>query len=289
MTSRWRVSPAMLWVVFVLACTPMALSAGCVGCTTPGQVPYPETGAWANLAEPGSGFMLEIQNGRAAGAWFGYVADGSAEWRLLQAPLQLRTGEDGASFWALETASETFSGGACLGCDHASPAVERGDTVEIEFHGRNAGRYRVVRSGGNTAWKPIQSVTFGSDVSTVATETLPLRHVPIPDGDWVFVFQQIVPSMGRQPDSSTYHLYCQAVQDGYPRCMIFEAYPAELLVSGELECDRVSDAGERECRITLDFATDEYRLPLASIGDARMSGISMDGKTLLHAFRVNYE
>lgn len=109
----------------------------------------PESGAWWNPAEPGSGFMIEVQDNYLFFAGYLYTSGGAPMWYTSQGTM---TGN--ARFVG---SLSSFSGGQCLGCTwrQASVQVGAGGPVEIIFDTETAGR---MTWGGRTI--PIERFDF---------------------------------------------------------------------------------------------------------------------------------
>ncbi len=101
----------------------------------------PESGTWINNAEPGSGFLIEVQDNFLFFAGYLYATDGRPMWYTSQGTL---TGN--ARF--VGTLS-TFANGQCLGCIWRLPTVSvgAGGPIEIIFDTEVAGR---LTFGGRT-------------------------------------------------------------------------------------------------------------------------------------------
>ncbi len=87
----------------------------------------PENGTWWNPAEPGTGFLIEIQDNFLFLAGYMYKPDGQPMWYTAQGTM------NGNARFVGELSS--FSGGQCLGCAWRQPSVQlgAGGPVEIIF------------------------------------------------------------------------------------------------------------------------------------------------------------
>ena len=87
----------------------------------------PESGTWWNPAEPGTGFLLEIQDNFLFLSGYMYKPDGQPMWYTSQGTMN-----GNARFVGVLT---SFTGGQCLGCVWRPPTVQlgAGGPVEIIF------------------------------------------------------------------------------------------------------------------------------------------------------------
>lgn len=109
----------------------------------------PESGTWWNPAEPGSGYLIEVQDNFVFFAGYLYKADGQPMWYTSQGAMS-----GNARFTGVLS---SFTGGQCLGCNwrQASVAVGAGGPIEIIFDTETAGR---MTWGGRTI--PIERYDF---------------------------------------------------------------------------------------------------------------------------------
>lgn len=100
----------------------------------PARAFTPESGTWWNPAEPGSGFLIEIQDNFLFFAGYLYRPDGQPMWYTSQGTLN-----GNARFVGVLS---SFSGGQCLGCPWrpATAAVGAGGPIEIIFDTEARGR-----------------------------------------------------------------------------------------------------------------------------------------------------
>ena len=101
----------------------------------------PENGTWINPNEPGSGFLIEIQDNFLFFAGYLYAADGRPMWYTAQGTLTGNARYVGSM--------STFSNGQCLGCIWRLPTVSvgAGGPIEIVFDTETAAR---LTFGGRT-------------------------------------------------------------------------------------------------------------------------------------------
>lgn len=101
----------------------------------------PESGTWINTAEPGSGFLIEIQDNFLFFAGYLYATDGRPMWYTSQGTLNGNARFVGSL--------STFADGQCLGCIWRLPtaSVGAGGPIEIIFDTEVAGR---MTFGGRT-------------------------------------------------------------------------------------------------------------------------------------------
>lgn len=94
----------------------------------------PESGTWWNPAEPGSGYLIEIQDNFVFFAGYLYKGDGQPMWYTSQGAMSGNARFVGSL--------SSFTGGQCLGCAWrpATVAVGAGGPIEIIFDTETAGR-----------------------------------------------------------------------------------------------------------------------------------------------------
>ncbi len=109
----------------------------------------PENGTWWNPQEPGSGYLIEIQDNFLFLAVYNYHPDGRPMFYTSQGVMNGNARFVGSL--------STFSGGQCLGCAWRQPSVQlgAGGPVEIIFDTETAGRLTM---GGRTT--PIQRFDY---------------------------------------------------------------------------------------------------------------------------------
>jgi hypothetical protein len=127
----------------------------------------PRVGLWANTAESGSGYAMEIQNGILAMAVYSYQTGGAAQWYLASGPLT----QFGKAFSAT---LDRYQGGQCISCTYSPPTLQGNDgVVLINFESETLAT--VILPGGRTT--VIQPFDFG--------------YGPLPAGflgEWIFVY-----------------------------------------------------------------------------------------------------
>lgn len=109
----------------------------------------PENGTWWNPLEPGSGYLIEIQDNFLFLAVYNYHPDGRPMFYTSQGLMNGNARFVGSL--------STFSGGQCLGCAWRQPQVQlgAGGPVEIIFDTETAGRLTM---GGRTT--PIERFDY---------------------------------------------------------------------------------------------------------------------------------
>mgnify|MGYP000104801728 CR=1 FL=1 len=101
----------------------------------------PENGTWWNPAEPGTGYLIEIQDNFLFLAGYMYKPDGQPMWYTSQGTMSGNARFTGSL--------SSFTGGTCLGCTwrQASVQLGAGGPVEIVFDTETAAR---ITLGGRT-------------------------------------------------------------------------------------------------------------------------------------------
>jgi hypothetical protein len=148
-------------------------------CATCSAASKPESGFWHNPSAPGSGFALRIYGSTIAGGYFGF--DGQEQqWLTFSGTLQP---VDQTYGWRVESDLYVASGTGCFGCMTVPGIAKVAGSLEIEFYGRTAGRFRAPAG----EWVPLELFTFGIDAYA---EFSPVAATPVPEleGPWVLVF-----------------------------------------------------------------------------------------------------
>lgn len=143
---------------------------------------YPETGAWLEPGNPGTGFFMEVQNGVLAGAYFGFENDGGNAWLLFNGTLA--EGSNGVS-WQLAATLTQSEGGECIvNCTTASSNDNRQVSdvgmIEIVFSSRSSATFRI-NSGEQREIVPLQ---FGVPASA-PFEDFPDTTISDLQGEWL--------------------------------------------------------------------------------------------------------
>jgi len=154
--------------------------------------PLPESGAWFDPAEPGTGLFLELQNGTLVGTYFGFDGNGNDAWLLFTGPLvagkTTANNDDPEVVWDVEANLDRFTNGRCIvDCtggqsDNTKESSNTVGTIRLEFLGRSLARFSV--DGG-----PMQEIVpllFGVPGFNETPETSKLFS-PVLTGRWIFV------------------------------------------------------------------------------------------------------
>jgi len=269
----------------------------CVGCGALVHAPFPETGAWYNPDQSGSGLNFEIQNGVLAGYYYGYDVNGFPEWHLLTGPL-VRSGKQGVQ-WELKTHLQRFDNGNCIGCDYVSPTgpVE-GSSVTLDFMqraylritiGDNPSQFFVPFIYGSAGKKYFEAQTpyvfpeYGGGGSYLGDTTY-FMFVTKPNTDppspwlWESFILPITAGKIAPGGSLEGKLYYETfIPQGPPGPDVFSA----LIV-----CELDQASGEPGCKWV--WGPKEYAIPVGNMTDSRIFGEAEDGSTI-EGYRINYD
>lgn len=127
----------------------------------------PRIGLWANPAESGTGYAIDIQNGTLVLAIYSYQAGGAAQWYLSSGPLEKATHGFTATL-------DKYENGQCISCAYRPPVL-RGNDGQITINFTSEIYATVMLPGRITT---IQPFDFG--------------YGPPPGGllgEWVFVHE----------------------------------------------------------------------------------------------------
>lgn len=86
----------------------------CPDCEQNFVEPTPYEGSWFNPEQSGSGFLLEVENDKILGYYFGYDDEGQPIWALFNGQLQDASGQGG--LWKVNSTLSKFIGGNCINC-----------------------------------------------------------------------------------------------------------------------------------------------------------------------------
>ncbi len=142
---------------------------------------FPETGSWFNRdANDKTGLNLEIQDGVLSGAYYGYNGNGDQVWLLFSG--QLSIDQTGHFIYSGELTRST-GGGCIIDCDRGNNngghSIETVGTIDIEFDGRSAGRFRV----NDNDFQPISPLSYGNRAEALF-EDFPDQLLPDFQGRW---------------------------------------------------------------------------------------------------------
>lgn len=263
----------------------------CEGCPDFTSLPLPQTGIWYNPEQSGTGFMLEVQNGRVAGYYFLFADDGEPEWLLLSG--QLEESDSSEVVWILETDLKRFQGGACLNCAYDAPMPDASQgQVRFEFLQRNVAQFQV----DDGPVQRIRSLAFGVPVSPAAR---PATDYPVPElqGYWAL---SLMGDLGwRYSGGFEFLEIDQDPEFGFrvpiarplvlPDGLVIDPPPPVEIV-GELRCGSIGPIEGPVCEIELDELSDDgpFLMPLGNLGPSRFQAESENNR-VLHAHRLEFD
>lgn len=131
-------------------------------------------GLWWNREAPGTGLLIEEQNGVVFVVYFVYRPNGAAVWYTASGEL----GDDDV----FEGRLQQFADGQCLECDYTAPKlVNEGRRIKIEFHGLRVATLDL----GGVEPVTIERMNFGYQEFGIP-ELAPKGMFPDLRGLWVF-------------------------------------------------------------------------------------------------------
>ena len=130
----------------------------------------PRTGHWNNLAEGGTGYNIDIQNGVLIVTLFSYKTNGDSEWYLASGPMT--NGQRNFT-----GTLDKYRGGQCVSCAHTTPAVVGNDgTISFNFTSETSA---IVTLGGRSTTITPYNFGYGNPPQGML-------------GEWVFVYDIII-------------------------------------------------------------------------------------------------
>jgi len=263
----------------------------CVGCEDLIHAPFPETGAWYNPDQSGTGINLEIQNGFLVGYYYGYTAEGLPEWQIITGPL-VRSEQEGLQ-WELETTLQYFQGGNCIGCEYQPPSEpSEGPAIKLEFLQRN---YLRVTLGDNPSQFYVP-ILYGSLGMRYFEEQTP--YVFPQYGDDTFFTLVLKPNTDPPTPESWEHLIVPVgigkvasggINEGrltYKTWIPQSRPPGPDVFWDFIICELESESGQPGCKILQ--GDKEYIMPIANMSDSRIFGEAEDGSTI-EGYRIGYD
>lgn len=277
----------------------------CVGIACEGQEyqPWPETGAWYNPEQSGSGFTIEIQNGVLLAFYYGYDEEGQPTW--WQFTDTLEASDEPGVVWVAEGPPNRFTGGNCFDCDF-SPLedTEQLESIRMEFLQR-ANMRLTLPSGAQQYMIPI---TYGSveraffaDVTDHLFPAMDPESFPYSEaqGLWYFIFDnaltgeefgpwnlQFVPL---QMSPATFYPEGLANRDPGPvlrYSLLWTESPLNAVIFGRIFCElkQTENGVEPGCVYELGQPP-HYDIPIGNFTDSRIQGVSENGARF-EAFRA---
>ncbi len=260
----------------------------CVGCDTLIHAPFPETGAWYNPDQSGSGISLEIQGGKLVGFYYGYDAQGRPEWQLFNGML-IRSQQQGVQ-WELETPLLQFKNGSCTGCEYQPPEDPvQGATIKLEFLQRNYLRLTI----GDNSSQFYVPIIYGSTGRRYFSEQTPYVF-PEYGADFVLITKP----NSNPPEPWKWKSRITPVSKGHVAQggpdvgkLVYETWwlsppPGPDVFAKLIECELEAESGQPGCILFLD--NKEYVMPIANMSDSRFFGEAADGSTV-EGYRLSYD
>lgn len=262
----------------------------CVGCDELTITPWPETGAWYNPDQSGSGLNLEIQNGYLLGFYYGYDTEGLPEWHIISGAL-VASGTEGV-VWELDTALQRFTGGNCTGCPYRPPSDPvAGPTIRLEFLQRNYLRLTI----GEYESQYFVPIIYGSEAHQYFGKKSPYLFPKY--GDYfLLVFRTTADPEEPWKWSSVVgevkegQWVTEGPEAGTLQYVIYlPAYSTPDTPYGRIVCAMDMDEGGPGCEVIEGKDTlIIYTMPIGNMSDSRFYGESAIGRTI-EAYRLDYD
>lgn len=284
--------------ILVLVCSPAWSQEGpyvpCVGCDNLIHAPFPETGAWYNPDQSGTGITLEIQNGFLVAHYYGYTTDGLPEWQIIRGPL-VRSVEDGVQ-WELGAYMKYYQDGNCIGCAYMPPiGPVNGPAVKLEFLQRNYLRFTI----GENPSQYYVPIMYGSGGVKYFEDQTPYVFPTYEGSDKSATYFVVVEKPNTDPPSPwLWESNIFPIGEGKLRTggadegkLVYESWipqgpPGPDVLASIIVCelDQVSD--QPGCKWVL--GPRDYVIPIGNMSDSRIFGEAEDGWTI-EGYRIGYD
>lgn len=172
---------------FSLASGQQGPTVDCFNCEGTMNVPIPVNGSWYNPDQSGTGYLLEVQNGRLLGYYFGYDTSGDQQWLIFQGDLE-KPEEESEVLWQVNSTFLSFRDGNAFNEPHTVPSNElSGDSIFVEFLSKHNARISV----NGEAHQNFIPIVYGVGLSRPFEETK--HNFPNMQGMWSFVYKRKQP------------------------------------------------------------------------------------------------
>lgn len=250
----------------------------CPDCQQEFVKPTPYEGSWFNPEQSGSGFLLEVENDKLLGYYFGYDDEGEPIWALFNGQLQDASEQGG--LWKVNSTLSKYKGGNCINCAYKPPnELEDIGEIEVVFNRHAHASFSI--DGGEV--QNIVPLYFGFQTINHFEEK---TTFPIPELEgWWTIF---VDGSEDIPDVYTYKNYLIHLSKGYVTqddSLWFpgQLFPTgiELIDAGTIKCDIDEENNSSvSCYYSMAFIRKAFSLDLSNISSDRIYGGSADGDTL---------
>lgn len=251
----------------------------CLDCQQEYVKPTPYEGSWFNPEQSGSGFLIEVENDRLLGYYFGYDEAGEPIWALFDGQLQDASEEGG--LWKVSSTLGKYKGGNCINCDYKPPnEIEEIGDIEIIFNRHAHASFSI--NGGDV--QNIVPLYFGFETIDHFEEQ---TAFPIPELEgWWTVF---VDGSEDVPDVYSYINYTIYITKGeitnHGELWFFGFYypgGIDVTEAGIIKCDGsvVNGNNSVSCFYSVSLIQKAFKLDLSNMSSDRIYGESNEGDTL---------
>lgn len=269
----------LLALVFnpILGLSQSGIQLPCPDCGQDFVKPTPYEGSWFNPEQSGTGFLLEVQNDKLLGYYFGYDDEGGQLWALFNGQLQDAT-EQGA-MWKVNSTLQKAVGGNCINCEYKPPS-EFIDIGEIEMVFNRLAHASFSINGGE-----VQNITPLYYRYQITNHLSEISSFPLPEIEgWWTVF---IDSELDIPDQYTYRNYLVNIgksRVGADEIVRFStrnySSPPESIDAGTIECSNQFTNDSNQVTCTMGTFDNFFNINLANISPDRIYGESIEGDTL---------
>jgi hypothetical protein len=268
----------------------------CVNCEQYQARTEPANGLWYNPEQSGSGYSIEVQNGRVYGIYYGYDTEKKPTWLTFSG--DLIPSDDPEIMWTIDSNLDQFEGGNCLNCDYNFPTqTDFESTIHIDFKHKNYASMSVNGGEVQNLIPLVYGFPSNADFPEQTSYKLPELY-----GMWSFVFKinsSVYPSFDNQ---WAYYSIMLHIRNKSPLIDIDNdglleiiyttnsySSPPEILPYGRIKCEADEQNGAivgPSCIFNYSQGLfgqlgeeNIFHMPLSGIGASRMFGETEDGHT----------
>ncbi len=268
----------------------------CVDCEQFTVRTEPFNGTWYNPEQSGTGFSIDVQNGKLFGVYYGYDEQGKAIWLTFVGDLV--PSDEPNVMWTVDADLLQFENGNAFNQNYSAPnTTEYQEQIHLKFTQKN----HAIFSVNNSEEQNIVPIIFGMPASVDFPEQTSYQF-PELTGLWTMVYYFNVEDTPEQftTTSVVYSISSKksrdvdgdGIEDIYYTII---QYYGDQVINGDIVCKVAENNGQiqgPECTyidrflITATQKIPRYRIPIGGLGAFRFFGEADDGSTV-EAIKIN--